>query len=192
MASFNKSEILSIFLAMGSLLGCMSAVAAPAAVEFTANIAYEGACDIDVNPVVFNNAEPILPSQIEAKDPVTKQPFDLTLSGCKGIGLTPKITISGSSNTDLGEALFLDAVDSTAVGYGILLETNGNTAFQENLNLAANKEIIAVEDWDKYTKLDSINGKLPMMATLTCGDCSVEERIGGELKANVTFNFKYE
>lgn len=192
MVLFNKFLNFSFFLVAGSLLGSMSAVAAPASVEFSANIAYEGACDIDVNPVIFNNGESILPSQIEAKEPVTKESFDLTLSGCRGIGSTPKITVSGSSNTNLGEALFLDAVDSTAVGYGILLETNGNTVFQENLNLAANKEIIAVEDWDKYTKLDSINGKLPMVATLTCGDCSLDERIGGVLKASVTFDFKYE
>nr|WP_282553537.1 fimbrial protein [Providencia sneebia] len=178
---------------MGTLFSVMPAIAAPAIVEFSAQIAYEGSCDISVPiSIAFNNDDPILPSQIEAADSVAKQTFNLTLANCKGIGVTPKIAVIGTSSTDYGKALFIDSSDSTSVGYGILLQTNGNATFKENQNLAENKMISVSSSWDTSTNLKTIEGTLPMTATVTCGDCNASGRIGGELKASVTFDFQYD
>lgn len=165
--------------------------AANQTVNFSALIAYEGSCEIKVpEPIKFNNGEAILPSVIESSAP--EKTVDLTLSKCQGIGVKPKIGLSGTSTAEYGPELFRDPVASTAVGYGILLRTNGNSTFQANSNLAKNKAILAVPDWSSDTSLTTINGKLPLIATLTCGDCNFDRRMGGSLEANITFEFLYE
>lgn len=154
------------------------AVAANQTVNFSALIAYEGSCEITVpEPIKFNNEEAILPSVIERSPP--QKTFDLTLSKCQGIGVKPKIVLSGTSTTEYGPDLFRDPATSTAVGYGILLKTNGNSTFQANANLAKNKAILAVPNWSNDTDLTTINGSLPIIATLTCGDCNFGGRVGG-------------
>lgn len=175
----------SLFSALGS--------ASSATLQFNAQIAYEGACEISVpSSLTFNNNEAILPSQIEAKAAVAKQTFNLTLTKCQGIKVTPKIIVIGNVSSEYGQDLFLDIATSTAVGYGILLQTPGNTTFQQNLNLATNKKISVVNNWNVDTSLATINGTLPLNATLTCANCIGKDRVGGELKASVTFDFQYE
>ena len=193
MELFNKSTGLSALFGINMLLASTAVFAAPASVEFSALIAYEGACDISVPAtVIFNNGDDILPSQIEAGNTAAKKTFDLTLANCQGVGVTPKIIVAGTSTTDYGEGLFLDTVGSTSVGYGILLQTDGNAAFKKNLNLAASKKISAIDGWNTGTSLTTINGIIPMTAVLSCGNCTTDGRIGGELKANVTFDFQYD
>ncbi|HHR6130779.1 TPA: fimbrial protein [Providencia alcalifaciens] len=194
MAWFNKLTRQIIKLSwFGILLSSHSASLYGATVVFRADIAYEGACEISFpNEVIFNHGEPILPSAIEAQLPVTTEAFNLTLTKCQGFGLTPKITLVGESTTAYGDAMFLDPVGSTATGYGILLKFQGNEYFQQNDDLAANKEILAIENWDIKTPLSLLNGTLPIKAILSCGNCNKEERVGGDLKANVTFDFQYD
>lgn len=194
MQHFHKVKGAAALMGLSALFISMTAGAAStASTEFTATIAYEGACDITAPAnVSFNGGDAVLPSLIEAGDAVAKKQFDLTLANCQGLGLTPKITLTGTSNTDTGTALFADAA-STSTGYGILLATVGDDNFKANTNLAANKTIVASDDWDATgTSLTALNGTIPMSATISCGDCDAEGRLGGDLVANVTFNFLYE
>ncbi|MBS0848199.1 fimbrial protein [Citrobacter sp. JGM124] len=194
MEQFNKKKGAAALMALGALLVSLNAGAATSAsTEFSATIAFEGACDISAPAtVIFNNGDAVLPSQIEDGNAAAKKTFDITLANCKGVGVTPKITVVGESNTDAGTALFLDAATSTSTGYGVLLATDGNANFEANTNLAATKTIAASDDWDTDTSLTTLNGTIPMAATLSCGDCETDGRLGGDLVANVTFEFKYD
>ena len=194
MEQFNKKKGAAALMGLGALLVSLNAGAATSAsTQFSATIAFEGACDISAPAtVIFNNGDAVLPSQIEDGNAAAKKTFDITLANCKGVGVTPKVTVVGESNTDAGTALFLDAATSTSTGYGVLLATDGNANFKANTNLAATKTISASDDWDKDTSLTTLNGTLPMAATLSCGDCETDGRLGGDLVANVTFEFKYD
>jgi type 1 fimbria pilin len=193
MEQFNKIKQSAVLVGVSALFMSMTAGAATSAsTEFSATIAFEGACDITAPATVtFNNGNAILPSQIENGDEESHESFSLTLSNCQGVGVTPKITLTGTSNTDAGTALFTDA-SSTSTGYGVLLATVGNANFKANTNLAANKVIAASDDWDKDTSLSAIDGNIVISATVSCGDCEPEGRLGGDLVANVTFNFEYD
>lgn len=195
MERLNKTFGLAFFIGLVLLFTQKTAFASITGshtVIFNADIAYEGACNIAVDsPVIFNNDEPILPEQIEAKDAITKQNVKLTLSGCKGFGLIPKIKVVGQSTTEYGDAMFADNA-SEAKGYGIYLSTLGDSNFKENSNLAATNIIKAADDWKITNSLAKLNGSLPLIAQLTCGDCNFPNRIGGELKANITFEFEFE
>ena len=194
MEPFNELKGIAAFIGLSVLYISLAAGATPSAnTQFSAIIAYEGACDIKTPAtVIFNNGEAILPSQIEAGNEVAKEDFSLVLSNCHGVKVTPKITITGESNTNSGKALFLDEKTSKAKGYGVLLATIGNSNFKINTNLAELKAISVSDNWDANNSLTTINGTIPMTATLTCGDCKADGRLGGELVANVTFNFEYE
>lgn len=194
MAQFSNSFSATALLGVFALMMSMGAQAeTSASTKFTATIGYEGACDIDVpTQVLFNSGDAVLPSQIEGQDSVAQRSFNLTLSGCQGIGLTPKIVLTGLSNTDTNTPLYLDAASSTSKGYGILLATIGNATFDENLNLAAKKMIEVKPGWNTQNNLTTLNGSIPLTATLSCGSCSQAGRIGGGLVANVTFEFQYD
>ncbi|MFY3772373.1 MAG: fimbrial protein [Pseudomonadota bacterium] len=194
MERFNKVTRALVLVGMSALMMSASAGAATSSsTEFSATIAFEGACNISVpTPIVFNNGEPVLPSEIESGATSAVKTFDLTLADCKGISVTPKITLAGESNSATGETLFLDATASDATGYGILLATAGNTNFKPDQNLAITRVISAIDDWDLETSLTVLDGTIPMTATLSCGDCEMDGRLGGELKSNVTFEFKYD
>lgn len=192
MGKFNKMTKASAMFGLSALMVSLTA-GATTTTEFSATIAYEGACDISAPPtIVFNNGNDVLPSDIESGAASVIKTFDLTLTNCKGINVTPKITIAGESNADTGEALFLDSTASDATGYGVKLATAGNTNFKANPNLAATKTISAIDEWILETKLTALNGTIPMTAVLSCGDCETDGRLGGELKSNVTFEFAYE
>lgn len=196
MALFNKLKgATTLFVGFSALFISINTWAGTStSTEFSATIAYEGACEIEVSKptISFNNGEAVLPSEIEANAAAANETFNLILSGCKGAGLTPKITIAGESNSDTGKMLFLDTANSTTTGYGILLKTIGTSVFKANDNLALVKTLSVNDDWDVYTHLSTINGSIPMTATLNCGNCEMDGRLGGELKASVTFNFEYE
>lgn len=195
MEKFNKRMGVCALIGLSALMMSLSAGAAQtASTEFSATIAFEGACDITApTQVEFNNGNDVLPSDIESGAATAIKTFDLTLAGCKGIGLTPKITVAGQSNAATGETLFLDSgTASGATGYGILLSTVGNTNFKANPNLAATKTISASDDWDVLTNITALDGTIPMTAKISCGDCEAEGRLGGALKSNVTFEFKYD
>lgn len=194
MEKFNKIAGASILFGLSALMMSLSAGAATSATtEFSATIAFEGACDITAPAnVVFNNGDEVLPGDIESGAPTAEQTFDLTLENCQGVNVTPKITIAGQSNADTGTTLFLDSASSDATGYGVLLATPGNANFKANTNLAAVKTISAINGWDLSTQLTALNGTIPMTAKLSCGDCATEGRSGGTLKSNVTFEFAYD
>ena len=193
MEQFNKIKRTAALVGVSALFMSMTAGAATSgSTEFSAKIAFEGACDVIAPPTVtFNNGDAVSPSQIEGGN-VESGPFNVELTNCKGIGVTPKITLTGTSNTDTGTALFADSVGTTATGYGILLSTVGNANFKANTNLAANKVIAASDDWDTDMSLTTLEKDIPMVAKLSCGDCEPEGRLGGDLVANVTFNFEYD
>lgn len=193
MEKFNKRVGASALFGLSALMMSLSAGAATtASTEFSATIAFEGACDITApTQVEFNSGNDVLPSDIESDAASATETFDLTLANCKGVNVTPRITIAGTSNAETGETLFLDAA-STATGYGILLSTAGNANFKANPNLAATKTISVIDDWDLETNLTALNGTIPMTAKISCGDCEADGRLGGELKSNVTFEFKYD
>ncbi|EBW1331273.1 fimbrial-like protein, partial [Salmonella enterica subsp. enterica serovar Enteritidis] len=117
--------------------------------------------------------------------------FDLTILGCKGYGLTPSITLEGDTDSASGEALFVSP-GSTSTGYGILLSTAGNTNFEGSDNLATDKKITALttKEWNK-TFASTLNGTIPLKATVSCGTCTANNLQGGELTASLTFNFFY-
>lgn len=148
-----------------------------------------GSCNISVPATVpFGEVQA---ADITSTSDISK-PFDLTLTDCEGYGLTPSITVSGDVDQTSGTDLFLTAATTTSKGYGILLSTNGNTNFDKNDNLATNNVIKALgNDWN--TKMaKTLNGKIPLKAVLSCGDCVANTLQGGELSAAITFNFVYK
>ncbi|WP_336193008.1 fimbrial-like protein [Providencia stuartii] len=194
MAQFSKIASATALFGAGALMMSVTAQAETSiTTDFTATIAYEGGCNIQIPNIVFNNGNAVLPSQIEGNDEVAQQKVELTLSGCQGMGLTPKIGLTGPTNNDTGTELYLDTAGSETTGYGILLATDGNAIFASNENLAAHKEILVKSGWDTQTDLTTLDGTIPLIAILSCGTpCSQGGRIGGELVANVTFEFQYD
>lgn len=194
MEKLNKIAGASALFGLSALMISLNAGAASSAsTEFSATIAYEGACDITApDKIVFNSDEAVLPSEIESNGSAAESNFNLTLANCKGVNVTPKITIAGQSNNDTGTALFLDSAASSASGYGILLTTAGNANFKPNTNLADEKAISVIDDWASETDLTALNGTIPMNAKISCGNCASEGRLGGTLKSNVTFEFAYD
>ncbi|EMI5489922.1 type 1 fimbrial protein [Providencia stuartii] len=148
-----------------------------------------GSCDISV-PATVAFGE-IQAADITSTSDISK-PFDLTLTGCNGYGLTPSITVSGNVDQTSGADLFVTTAATTSNGYSILLSTEGNTNFDKNDNLATNKVIKALgNDWN--TKMaETLNGTIPLKAVVSCGDCVANTLQGGELSAAITFNFAYK
>ncbi|EKT62036.1 fimbrial protein [Providencia burhodogranariea] len=179
----------------GGLCGVVttaSAGSASSSFNFTATFV-GGSCAINVREnIQFNGGDLLLSTEIEEQAVAATETFDLTLSKCAGWGLTPSIKVSGKTTTSFGPALFRDALgERDSNGYGILLTTAGNASFDLNNNLAANG-VIPAKNWSTSNQLSSIETTLPMVATLTCGDCNYAGRQGGEFKATVTFDFVYE
>lgn len=187
----------SLMIVMMSTIGLSTpALAGSASAELNFTMTFVGgSCDISApSSVKFNNGNAFSSAEIEQNTAATNESFELTLSSCAGWGLTPSIKVSGAKTTDFGEALFHSIggpID--AKGYGILLKNLGNTTFRENTNLAANGTILANNDWSTNTQLSTVNNTtLPMIATLTCGDCNSPLRQGGDFSATVTFDFVYD
>ena len=192
MERFNKGGMQVILASYLFFMVSTAVQAAPVSTVFTAKIASGGSCDVSLpDSLSFNNGEAIAPSDIENQSATTKQSFNLTLVNCQGIGLAPKISVSGNTTTDYGEAMFVDSV-SDVKGYGFFLLTTGNDNFKANTNLARNKEIAVTDSWVSGSSLSELNGVLPINAELTCGNCYLEGRIGGDLSATVTFEFEYD
>lgn len=148
------------------------------------------AMSASVSEIIFGGGELIAPSEIVNNPPQAN--FQLSLSQCSGLGLTPKIKISGQSTTLFGPALFRSPVpESASDGYGILLSTSGNTSFNANQNLAETK-LITAKNWSSNNQLSDIDASIPLTATLTCGNCNYSGRRSGDLIASVTFDFVYD
>lgn len=189
---FIRKSVFSFLLpVMMSMTASNYAIAATSAsTEFKATIV-GGACDISVPATVSVNKGAVIPSEdiILGNSPV--ESFDLTLSGCKGYGLTPVITLEGDVDKTFGKPLFLTNTSSTK-GYGILLTFDGNSNFKASTNLAADLKLSAVDKTWSTTNISVLNGTIPLKAAVSCGNCATDADIqGGELKANVTFNFEY-
>jgi type 1 fimbria pilin len=150
-----------------------------------------GGCQITAPPTVAIRNGDLIPAEDITTTSDISETFDLTILGCKGYGLEPSITIEGDTNSDSGEALFVSA-GSTSTGYGILLSTDGNSNFNQSDNLATDKEIKALTttNWDK-TFASTLDGTIPLKATVSCGTCTANDLQGGELTASLTFNFFY-
>lgn len=164
--------------------------ATTASTNITANIV-GGSCDIAAPATVaIMNGDPIPAENITTSSTISGD-FDLTLSGCQGFGLTPAITIEGDVEDESGTDLFVSS-SSTSLGYGILLSTAGNTNFQPSTNLATSKNITAVTKSWGTTVASSLNGTLPLKATVSCGTCTSTSLQGGTLNASLTFEFLYQ
>lgn len=186
--------VLCITVLLLSLFGIMRHAAAgsdSAVINFSA-VFVGGGCEISasVPEILFGGGELIEPAEIVSNPP--QAAFNLTLAGCGGGGLTPKVTVSGESTTLFGPALFRSTMPASASdGYGVLLSTPGNNSFSANTNLAATKVISAI-NWDTNTDLSGLDTILPVTAILTCGDCNYNGRRSGDFIASVTFDFVYD
>ncbi|MEM7863060.1 fimbrial-like protein [Morganella morganii] len=190
--SFIVKLAFSLFIpAMIFIISIQKAQAATSAsTEFKATIV-GGSCDISAPATVPINKGVVIPSEdiIGGNSPV--EVFELTLSNCKGYGLTPVITLEGDVDSTSGIPLFLANTSSTK-GFGILVTFDGNSNFKENKNLAKDKKITASNKAWSTTIASVLNGTIPLNASVSCGNCATEAEIqGGELKANITFNFSY-
>jgi len=185
----------AISLSLAAMTGVFSMnspvfAATSASTSITANIV-GGSCDIAAPATVsIMDGEPISAASITPTSDISDT-FDLTLSGCKGFGLTPSISIVGDANNDSGTNLFVSS-SSTSKGYGILLSTTGNTNFAASTNLAATKNIAAVTKTWGNTQASTLNGTLPLKAVVSCGTCTASTLQGGILNASLTFNFVYQ
>ncbi|HHR5914102.1 TPA: fimbrial protein, partial [Providencia alcalifaciens] len=150
-----------------------------------------GGCQITAPPTVAIHNGELIPAEDITTTSDISETFDLTILGCKGYGLTPSITVEGDTNNASGKDLFVGA-GSTSTGYGILLSTDGNSNFNQSDNLATDKKItaLATKEWSK-TFANTLDGTLPLKATVSCGSCTNDNLQGGELTASVTFNFFY-
>jgi type 1 fimbria pilin len=170
-------------------LGQSAIAATTATTKISASIV-GGGCQITApSSVAIRNGDLIPAEDITTSD--ISETFDLTILGCKGYGLTPSITIEGDTDSASGEDLFV-STGSTSTGYGILLSTAGNTNFEGSDNLATDKKITAqtTTEWDK-TFANTLDGTIPLKATVSCGGCTASNLQGGELTASLTFNFFY-
>ncbi|VEB63010.1 P pilus assembly protein, pilin FimA [Providencia rustigianii] len=150
-----------------------------------------GGCQITAPSTVSIRNGDLIPAEEITTTSDISEPFDITILGCKGYGLTPSITIEGDSDSTSGKDLFV-STGSTSTGYGILLSTEGNTNFTANDNLATDKKItaLATKEWSK-TFANTLDGKIPLKAAVSCGTCTANDLQGGELTASLTFNFFY-
>ncbi|HEY3983373.1 fimbrial protein [Cedecea sp.] len=167
-----------------------SQAATSASTEFKATVV-GGTCDISAPATVSINKGAVIPSEdiIAGNSPVEK--FNIKLSGCKGYGLTPSISLEGNVVDISGTKLFLTNT-STTKGYGILLTFDGDANFKANNNLASNMKLTATNKIWSTTMASTLNGDIPLKAAVSCGSCSTDADIqGGELQTNVTFNFVY-
>lgn len=192
MKILNNNAIPLCLAAVVSALSITSPVfaATSANTTITANIV-GGSCDIAAPATVsIMDGELISAASITPTSDISDT-FDLTLSGCKGFGLTPSISIVGDADNDSGTLLFVSS-SSTSKGYGILLSTTGNTNFSASTNLATTKNIAAVtKTWDS-TMASTLNGTIPLKAVVSCGTCTASTLQGGVLNASLTFNFVYQ
>ena len=190
--SFIRKPVFAFLLPVViSVTATNCAVAATSAsTEFKATIV-GGACDISAPATVSVNKGAVIQSEDIIAGNSPEESFDLTLSGCKGYGLTPMITLEGDVDNISGTPLFLTNTSSTK-GYGILLTFGGNSNFKANTNLAADLKLSAADKTWSTTGTSVLNGKIPLKAAVSCGNCAADTDIqGGELKANVTFKFAY-
>lgn len=152
---------------------------------------YGGSCEITApTQLPYNNGNPI-PDDSIAGDKLYHQ-FSITLAGCQGYFMAPKIDVTGNTiTTSDGVKLFADAA-STAKGYGVRLMTDGNSRFNANSN-AAVSGTLSTKNWPAGgNNATSLNGPLEFRGYLSCGDCTPGTGLqGGELKATVTFTFLY-
>ncbi|WP_369308788.1 fimbrial protein [Providencia rettgeri] len=171
-------------------LGQSAMAATTATTKISASIV-GGGCQISAPPTVAIRNGDLIPAEDITETSDISETFDLTIADCKGYGLTPSITIEGDTDNTSGKALFVSA-GSTSTGYGILLSTEGNTNFNENKNLATDKKItaLATKEWSK-TFASTLDGTIPLKATVSCGSCTADDLQGGELTASLTFNFFY-
>ncbi|MTC46108.1 fimbrial protein [Providencia sp. wls1922] len=171
-------------------LGQSAMAATSATTKISASIV-GGGCQITAPSTVSIRNGDLIPAEDITTTSDISETFDLTILGCKGYGLKPSITLEGDTNSDSGEALFVSA-GSTSTGYGILLSTDGNSNFNQSDNLATGKEIkpLTTTNWDK-TFASTLEGKIPLKATVSCGTCTADNLQGGELTASLTFNFIY-
>lgn len=184
----------ALALTAGLLLSfCQSAVAGSLSqnINFNATF-YGGSCEITAPAELpYNSGKPI-PDDTIPGDERYRQ-FIVTLAGCQGYFMAPKISVSGNTiASGDGVKLFADA-SSTTKGYGVRLATEGNTRFNANSNAAANP-IISAKNWpaDGSDKMSLLNGPLEFKGYLSCGACTPGPGLqGGELKATVTFSFLY-
>ncbi|MGY2798982.1 type 1 fimbria pilin [Ewingella americana] len=189
---FLKKSIYSYLLPMifSITVANTSLAATSASTEFKATVV-GGSCDITAPATVSINKGAVISSEdiIAGRSPV--EGFNLTLSGCKGYGLTPAIALEGKVEDISGTKLFI-ANTSTTKGYGVLLTFDGNTNFKPNNNLAANKKLTSTDKNWSNTMASTLNGDILLKAAVSCGSCKVDSDIqGGELQTNVTFDFVY-
>ncbi|MEI9747936.1 fimbrial-like protein [Moellerella wisconsensis] len=150
-----------------------------------------GGCQITAPTNVAIRNGDLIPAEDITTTSDISETFDLTILGCKGYGLTPSITIEGDTDSASGEDLFVSS-GSTSKGYGILLSTKGSSNFNQSDNLATGKKITAqTKEWNK-TFASTLDGKIPIKATVSCGTCTAKDLQGGELTASLTFNFIYK
>ncbi|WP_430247759.1 fimbrial-like protein [Providencia sp. PAZ2] len=168
-----------------------SAIAATSATTKISASIVGGGCQITAPSTVSIRNGDLIPAEEITTTSDISETFDLTILGCKGYGLTPSITIEGETANASGEDLFV-STSSTSTGYGILLSTDGNSNFNQSDNLATNKEITALvtTEWNK-TFASTLDGTIPLKATVSCGTCAANNLQGGELTASLTFNFIY-
>lgn len=152
---------------------------------------YGGSCEVTAPAELpFANGSPVADDSI-AGDKRFRQ-FSVTLSGCQGYFMAPKLSVSGNTITSGGTTLFADAA-STTKGYGIRLATDGNSRFEANSNTAVNG-LIKAKNWPAAgsNTATTLNGPLEFKGYLSCGTCTPDSGLqGGELKATVTFAFLY-
>lgn len=184
------SAIIGLLLPVGEL----QAGSASTTVLFSAFF-YGGSCEITVpSTVTYNNGAPLSDDVISNNQQNSQ--FTLTLSGCQGYFLIPKIAVKGNSFTaDNNEQLYADA-SSTTKGYGVRLSTPGNTIFNPNDNTAkSGNEVISIKTWpsDGTNDVERLNSSLDFNAVLACGTCMTSDNLqNGELIATVTFSFLYD
>ena len=153
---------------------------------------YGGSCEVTAPPELpFADGAPVADDSI-AGDKRFRQ-FNVTLSGCKGYFMAPKLSVSGNTITGSGGTLLFADAASTTKGYGIRLATDGNTRFEANSNTAANG-LIKAKNWPAAGNdtVATLDGPLEFKGYLSCGTCTPASGLqGGELKATVTFAFLY-
>ncbi|EMO4162616.1 fimbrial protein [Morganella morganii] len=161
-------------------------------VNFNATF-YGGSCEVSApGEIQLGDGIPVSNDSIPG-DKRYKQ-FNVTLSGCQGYFMAPKLSVSGNIITGSGGVrLFADST-STTKGYGVRLATDGNARFTANSNTAVNG-IINASNWplEGSDNIGLLNGPLEFKGYLSCGTCIQGVNLqGGELRATITFKFLYD
>ncbi|CAI2536445.1 P pilus assembly protein, pilin FimA [Serratia proteamaculans] len=160
------------------------------------NITGGGTCNMEVDSPIQIGAGDIDPLPAIGADWVglAITSFDVNLESCSGLGdsgLTPKITVRGSTLTGRNDSLFSTGTNNT--GFGVIIYDTKSPTTPGTISIVPNSGTIPIPGHD--TGILSGNVPVSLKAAVGCGataDCAATKLRPGNFSATITFDFAYQ